>query len=136
MIDHEFGPPYEHSELDLCGKWDSLDSITIGFLLARDDSAPGRSTNYLRRSSALTKRINEVFFSVSVELKTVFELPTAKEGQNPLILPSEFYLEEPTEGIMIVQAGGLQEEVEDPMERCLARAAEVYGDLMYQRVRQ
>lgn len=136
MIDYEFGPPYEHSELDLVGKWDSTDSITIGFIVAKSEHNSEKPINYSKRSSLLMKRIEEVFLSVSVELVTVFEHPTANDYENPAAEPSELYLEEPTAGIMLIEAERLKPDTDEAMEQCLAAAAEIYGDLMLERVRR
>lgn len=131
MIDHEFGPPYEHSELDLCGKWDSADSATIGFLVARDENRPDKLIGHCRRSSELILRFNKIFFSTTTELRRICIPATAETDSH--IQPSELYLEEPTDGVMLIQASGLFTEAEEPMEECLAITADIYGDLMFER---
>ncbi|HVX48005.1 MAG TPA: hypothetical protein VHA05_01470 [Candidatus Saccharimonadales bacterium] len=130
MIDYEFGPPYEHSELDLSGIWNSTDSAVISFLVFRE-----ALSDHAVRSGQLIRRVEKVFVSASAELKTVFELPVAKEGHSTHIQPSELYLEEPTEGVMVIEASGLRPEAEDPIGWCLAAAADLYGDAIPERVR-
>lgn len=124
----------DHPRLDICGTWQTEDgSIRLWFPVVELSDDQRKALLDRHRSADMVRRANRFVDEACVKLVEVPE-PTATDDDLPIIQPEEVYLDEPTGGVMLIEARHNRPCGERALEICAEIAVDVYSEFMLEKV--